>query len=365
MLAGTAAADTGPMHPSFRPPRQAERGHRNRAARQHHAPGDGPNYTNWSRPISRLVWTMSPQVSARIQHEARKRREITGTIRVNRTRERAAPLPRTTARLPPDDSVKPQVRLPDVQAGEGAADDQALDLGGALEDREDLRVPVPALDREIAGVAVTAEHLDGLLGHPYRGLPRDQLGHGSLGVVEGDALARHPRRPPHEQPGRVHRRPHVGEHERDGLVLPDGAAELDPLPGIVAGVLEGRAGDTDRHSRNARPGRLERLHRRLLAAPAARAYPAQPIVQPVLAADQAASRYPHVIEHDLRGVRGADPVLAELLALAQSRRPWRHDKTRLAAGAERWVNRGHDDVHVRDAAVRGPRLCSVEQPFVG
>src|SRR5216684_2656408 len=106
------------MHPSFRPPRQAERGHRNRAARQHHAPGDGPNYTNWSRPISRLVWTMSPQVSARIQHEARKRREITGTIRVNRTRERAAPLPRTTARLPPDDSVKPQVRLPDVQAGE-------------------------------------------------------------------------------------------------------------------------------------------------------------------------------------------------------------------------------------------------------
>src|ERR1700680_2633130 len=98
-------------------------------------------------------------------------------------------------RLPCSESVKPQVRLPDVQAGEGAADDQALDLGGALEDREDLRVPVPALDREIARVAVTAEHLDGLLGHPHRGLPRDQLGHGPLGVIERDALARHPRGP--------------------------------------------------------------------------------------------------------------------------------------------------------------------------
>src|SRR6266566_8690903 len=57
---------------------------------------------------------------------------------------------------------------PDIQAGDGAADDQPLDFGGPLENREDLRVPVPALHGELAGVAVTAEDLDRLLGYPHR-----------------------------------------------------------------------------------------------------------------------------------------------------------------------------------------------------
>src|SRR5690348_14074313 len=62
-----------------------------------------------------------------------------------------------------------------VKAGDGPSDDHALDLAGAFEDREDLRVAVPALHRELAGVAVAAENLHGLLGDPDRGLPRDQL----------------------------------------------------------------------------------------------------------------------------------------------------------------------------------------------
>src|SRR5207247_8787091 len=48
-------------------------------------------------------------------------------------------------------------RLAYVQPGEGPSDDHALDLRGSLEDREDLRVAVPALYRELAGVAVAAE----------------------------------------------------------------------------------------------------------------------------------------------------------------------------------------------------------------
>jgi hypothetical protein len=43
-------------------------------------PQPGPHYTNWSRPISRLVQTTGVQVSARIQHAVRKQREITGTF---------------------------------------------------------------------------------------------------------------------------------------------------------------------------------------------------------------------------------------------------------------------------------------------
>jgi hypothetical protein len=54
-----------------------------------------------------------------------------------RTRERAASLPSETARLLRDDTVKPQVRLPDVQPGHRAPGDHPLDLRCALEDRED------------------------------------------------------------------------------------------------------------------------------------------------------------------------------------------------------------------------------------
>src|ERR1019366_10394332 len=56
------------------------------------------------------------QVSARIQHAVRKRRETTGTFRTMRTRERVAPLPSGATRGPCSEPVKPQVRLPDVQA---------------------------------------------------------------------------------------------------------------------------------------------------------------------------------------------------------------------------------------------------------
>ena len=46
-------------------------------------------------------------------------------------------------------------------------DDEPLDLGGALEDRVDLRVAVHPLDRELARVAVAAEDLDRALGRPH------------------------------------------------------------------------------------------------------------------------------------------------------------------------------------------------------
>src|SRR5215469_5047494 len=83
--------------------------------------------------------------------------------------------------------------LADVQAGDGAADDHSLDLGGAFEDREDLRISVPAFHREVAGVAVAAEDLHGLIGYPDRRFPGDELGHRPLGVGEGHPVPCHPR----------------------------------------------------------------------------------------------------------------------------------------------------------------------------
>jgi hypothetical protein len=79
----------------------------------------------------------TPQVSARIQHAARKQWEMTGMIRAIRTRERGCPARTWDDRLRCSDPVKPQVRLPDVEPGKRPPDDHPLDLAGALEDRED------------------------------------------------------------------------------------------------------------------------------------------------------------------------------------------------------------------------------------
>src|SRR3954454_6034436 len=83
--------------------------------------------------------------------------------------------------------------LPDVHPRDGARDDQLLDLRGALEDVVDLRIPVPALDRELARVAVSAQDLDGPFGRPDGDLAGLELAHRALGVLEPVGVAAHPR----------------------------------------------------------------------------------------------------------------------------------------------------------------------------
>jgi hypothetical protein len=65
--------------------------------------------------------------------------------------------------------------LTNVQSSHGPPDQHPLDFRRALEDGEDLGVPVPALNGVVAGVAVAAEDLDRLLCHPDGRLARDQL----------------------------------------------------------------------------------------------------------------------------------------------------------------------------------------------
>jgi hypothetical protein len=65
--------------------------------------------------------------------------------------------------------------LLDVHPRDRPGDHQLLDLGGALEDVIDLRVAVPALDGELARVAVAAEDLHRALGHPHGDLAGLQL----------------------------------------------------------------------------------------------------------------------------------------------------------------------------------------------
>src|SRR2546428_6020377 len=90
-----------------------------------------------------------------------------------------------------------------LQARDSAGDHQLLDLLGALEEVVDLGVAVPALDREVADVAVAAEDLNGPLGDPDRRPARLELAHRAFGVLETVAVAGEPQRPVDEHPGGV------------------------------------------------------------------------------------------------------------------------------------------------------------------
>src|SRR3954469_13691461 len=89
-----------------------------------------------------------------------------------------------------------------------------------------------------------------------------------------------------------------------------------------------------------------------------------PRAEPLPAAEQARARHPAVVEEDLRGGGGAQAVLAQLEPALEPRGASRHDERGLPARAELGLDRRHDHVQARDAAVGGPRLLPVEHPLV-
>src|SRR5262249_20058582 len=143
--------------------------------------------------------------------------------------------------------------------------------------------------RVLARVAVAAEDLDRALGAPDGDLAGLELAHRALGVGERAAGAAHPRGAVDEQARRVDLHLHVGERERDRLVLDDRPAELGALLRIRERVLVGGARDADRLRANAGPGGLEGRHRGLLLRAAALARAGDALVELLLAAEQAAA----------------------------------------------------------------------------
>ena len=110
------------------------------------------------------------------------------------------------------------------------------------------------------------------------------------------------------------------------------------------------------------PGALEGRHRRVGRAPLA--VPSRARASRASSFSLPPSRQragdPHLVEHHLGGVRGADAVLGELLALAEPLGAGRHHEAGLAAGPQLRVDDGGHDVDVGDAAVGGPGLGAVE-----
>src|SRR5258708_2419290 len=146
-----------------------------------------------------------------------------------------------------------------------ACDDSALDLAGALEQRVDLGVAMPALDRQLADVAPASADADRLVGHPVGDLAGLELGHRTLRLVELLRVASHPRRAPAEHAGRLDLGGHVSEQEGDRLVADDRAAELDTGGRVVERVLIRGAGDADCLGADCRARELQGAQRAAVA----------------------------------------------------------------------------------------------------
>ncbi len=91
----------------------------------------------------------------------------------------------------------------------------------------------------------------------------------------------------HEVAGGSDLHVHVGEHERHGLELDDGAAELLPLFGVGESEVERSLSDPESLCPDPRPRAVEGHHGDAHAL--------------TLFADEVGGRYPHLIEEQLPG----------------------------------------------------------------
>src|SRR5439155_197835 len=101
-----------------------------------------------------------------------------------------------------------------------ARDHDALDLRRPFPYLKDLRIPHPLLHRLVLHVARPPEDLDGVRGDFHRDVRREQFRHARL-LVHREASVVHRGGAPRQEPGRIHLRLHVREHERDRLLLRD------------------------------------------------------------------------------------------------------------------------------------------------
>src|SRR3712207_4920639 len=139
------------------------------------------------------------------------------------------------------------------------ADDGLLDLAGALADQQERRLAHQPLDLVLLGVAVAAVDAEGLLRDLSGELTGDQLGHAGLDVVALPGVLQ-PRRPHHHRVRGLDLGRHLGQPERDRLVLGDRAAERLPLLRVVDGRLERPDRDTAATGGDVDPAELEAVH---------------------------------------------------------------------------------------------------------
>ena len=110
-------------------------------------------------------------------------------------------------------------------------------------------VAVGALERVLAGVAVAAEELDGLVAHELGRPVGGRLGHRRLQRGRGAAVAGQVHGPAELQPRPFERDRHVGELPLETLEHGQRLAADHPLVDVADGVLERALGGADAHRR--------------------------------------------------------------------------------------------------------------------
>src|SRR5712691_7367370 len=227
---------------------------------------------------------------------------------------------------------------------EVARGDLPLDLRGALDDLEDLRVAQPLLDRVVAHDSRAAEHLHGLGRGAHRRVRRERL---RVGAEQARVLAQIERGggAPDEQPRRLDLHAHLGQLEGDALLGDQRLAEGLALARVRGRVLEGGARDAHGPGRDLRPRGLEEVHRDGEAA--------------AFLTEQPAGGDPRAVENDRARVGGAEPELVLLAPRLHARVPALEQE-----GGDRPVELREDDRELRDAAVRDVALLPLEHVAV-
>src|SRR3712207_4003004 len=204
-----------------------------------------------------------------------------------------------------------RLRLLGALGEEGAGDDLAVYLAGALADLVDLDLPPVARHRATLHEPLAAVDLDRLVGGPLRSLRSEDLGHARL-AREGASPVLQPRGFEDEVAGELYLHGHVGELELDGLELRDGPAELAPLPRAGEGLVEAGLREPYRERRDRYPAAVERPQELPEAGPAL--------------AEKVRLRYAAVLEEEGVLVGGAPAELLVGWPAGVARRLLRHDE---------------------------------------
>src|ERR671916_1824552 len=138
-------------------------------------------------------------------------------------------------------------------------DDRLLDLAGSLTDEQERRLAHQPLDLELLRVAVPSVDAEGVLRDLLAVLAGQQLRHPGLNIVARAGVLE-PGGVDHHQVRGLDLGGHLGELERDRLVLCDRFAEGSPLLGVADRELEGADGDAAGSGCHIDPPYLDAVH---------------------------------------------------------------------------------------------------------
>src|SRR3954469_13831612 len=236
-----------------------------------------------------------------------------------------------------------------VLARRGAADDQLLDLRGALVEGGDAGVAQVALDWVVVDVAGAAVDLDRQVRALDRRLGRVELRHRGLGRVRLLFVLQQAGTED-QHPAGVTPEDHFGDHLLDPLEAGQRHPELLAVLGVLDRALDAAFADADAAGGDAVAAVFQGAHRHFEAV--------ADLAEHRLIADL------YLVEGDFSGVGGAQAELAVDLLGGEALAVGRDDEAGEPAVLLLRVGLGEDQGKVRDVAEADPHLLAADRPAV-